>query len=334
MQRSDQYAQTHSLSFDDAGSFARALTQAEVSCFQTNAGAIQLGLSICKTSRIEVHFTSMPVGSCIAIGRTAGTTQSFHVPLQNAALISMMGRQMDGGSFAAYSHDGEHAINACAGARLAYIVPTEELIQEASFVHRGRDATRSKARCDVVASQPEKMARLSNFLEEVSHLIENAPGAIKHFEVLRQIEQSLMGLLLEAHCGGEQHNTAIGRVPVSRCRILREIDDLLRIKATEPVYVTDLCSAAGISQPTLYRIFFDVLDMNPKRYLQLRRLHLVREKLLDDASPARTVSSVAFDCGFWQLGRFGQAYRELFGETPSQTLKRSRRTREMLRAAG
>jgi len=266
----------------------------------------------------------MSVGRCIAIGKTATTSQSFHVTLSGEPLISMTGRQMSSESLAAYAPDGEFAISARAGARLAYIVPTDELIREASFAQFGRDPAPRKSKFEVMSSQPAKAVRLSNFLDEVSDLIDKTPSAAMHSEVLRHIEQSLMGLIMDAQCNDEKSNAAIGRTPVSRGKILRQIDDLLRARAAEPIYVTDLCSATGTSQPTLHRIFSDVLDMNPKRYLQLRRLHLVREKLLHDPNTARTVSSIAFDCGFWQLGRFGQAYRELFGETPSQTLKRAR----------
>jgi hypothetical protein len=295
------------LSFDDAGTFARALTQAEVSCSQTSAGPILLNLSICKSRRIELHFTSMPVGSCVAMGKSATGTQSFHIPLGNSALISMAGRQMDEVSFGAYTSGGEHVICARSGgeARLAYIVPSPELIQESSFARLGHNATETKASFDVVAADPERMARLRDFLHEVTNLIEDTPQALSNHEVLRNIEQVLMGRLLAAQSSNEQQNAAIGRAPVSRCRTMSKIDEFLRLNALDPV--------------------FDVFDMNPKRYLQLRRLHLAREKLLHDADPARSVSSVAFDCGFWQLGRFGQAYRELFGERPSQTLRRSRK---------
>jgi transcriptional regulator GlxA family with amidase domain len=62
-------------------------------------------------------------------------------------------------------------------------------------------------------------------------------------------------------------------------------------------------------------------------YLRPLRLHRVRGELTD-ASQIRSptvVTAVASRWGFVHLGRFGQQYRQLFGEAPSQTLRSSNR---------
>jgi AraC-like DNA-binding protein len=62
--------------------------------------------------------------------------------------------------------------------------------------------------------------------------------------------------------------------------------------------------------------------MGPIRYVCLRRMNIVRCALLR-ADPSRaTVTQIATDHGFWELGRFSVTYRSLFGETPSETLRR------------
>ena len=47
-----------------------------------------------------------------------------------------------------------------------------------------------------------------------------------------------------------------------------------------------------------------------------------RQKLRRARPGQTTVSDVAVACGFWHLGRFSGAYKALFGESPSDTLKR------------
>lgn len=62
--------------------------------------------------------------------------------------------------------------------------------------------------------------------------------------------------------------------------------------------------------------------MGPIRYLTLRRMHLVRHALLRTDPSKATVTGIVTDHGFWELGRFSVAYRALFGEPPSETLRR------------
>jgi AraC-like DNA-binding protein len=61
--------------------------------------------------------------------------------------------------------------------------------------------------------------------------------------------------------------------------------------------------------------------MGPIRYLTFRRMHLARRALLT-ADSSTTVTRIATDHGFWELGRFAVAYHTLFGETPSDSLRR------------
>jgi transcriptional regulator GlxA family with amidase domain len=58
-------------------------------------------------------------------------------------------------------------------------------------------------------------------------------------------------------------------------------------------------------------------------------MHLVRRALLHSDHSKRTVTQIVTDHGFWDLGRFSVAYRALFGEAPSLTLRRSVELPEM-----
>jgi AraC family transcriptional regulator, ethanolamine operon transcriptional activator len=46
-------------------------------------------------------------------------------------------------------------------------------------------------------------------------------------------------------------------------------------------------------------------------------------RALQDPSATTSVTDVALQRGFFHLGRFAHDYRELFGESPSETLRRA-----------
>jgi AraC-like DNA-binding protein len=85
--------------------------------------------------------------------------------------------------------------------------------------------------------------------------------------------------------------------------------------------VTDLCRAAGVSERTLQYAFHEVVGLTPVAYLIRLRLHRVRQGLLSGTHGSTTVSTEALKWGFWHFGEFSRAYKDCFGELPSDTLR-------------
>jgi len=88
------------------------------------------------------------------------------------------------------------------------------------------------------------------------------------------------------------------------------------------LYVTDLCEAAGVSERTLQYAFKELMGTSPVAYLTRLRLHRVRQALRAGTQGTTTVTAEAMRWGFWHFGGFSRAYKECFGELPSDTLRR------------
>jgi AraC family ethanolamine operon transcriptional activator len=90
----------------------------------------------------------------------------------------------------------------------------------------------------------------------------------------------------------------------------------------EPVSVSDLCRVAGASERALEYAFREVMGLTPVAYLIRLRLHRVRQGLLAGTHASTTVTTEALNWGFWHFGEFSRAYKDCFGELPSDTLRR------------
>jgi AraC-like DNA-binding protein len=104
--------------------------------------------------------------------------------------------------------------------------------------------------------------------------------------------------------------------------IVKAAEDYALSRAGANIYVTDLCQASGVSERTLEYAFKAVLGLTPVAYLTRLRLHRVRQALLESTPGATTVSAEALRWGFWHFGEFSRAYKDCFGEQPSDTLLR------------
>lgn len=108
----------------------------------------------------------------------------------------------------------------------------------------------------------------------------------------------------------------------SRSQIVKRAEEYALARTGANLCVSDLCRVAGVSERTLEYAFKEVMGLTPVAYLTRLRLHRVRKALLAATPGSTTVSAEALAWGFWHFGELARAYRECFGELPSETLLR------------
>ena len=136
-------------------------------------------------------------------------------------------------------------------------------------------------------------------------------------EVVSAIEQQLVHLLVRCLAEGVVATTKSGNL--RHRTIIARFEEFLEAHPNKPLYLIDVCSFVGAAERTLRCACEEQLGMGPIRYLTLRRMYLARRALTREIPFTATVTQIATDNGFYELGRFAVAYRKLFGETPSES---------------
>jgi AraC-like DNA-binding protein len=118
------------------------------------------------------------------------------------------------------------------------------------------------------------------------------------------------------------HELMDGHQPSIVPGLVRRAEEFLEARATEPVTISDVVAECGCSRRALFDAFRRYRGYTPMQFLADSRIEAAR-LALGSPSPGDTVSSIAYACGFSHPGRFSIAYRERFGESPSETLRRA-----------
>jgi AraC-like DNA-binding protein len=166
----------------------------------------------------------------------------------------------------------------------------------------------------------DHMVRLVRLHAAVRKLAEATPETFAHPEVSAALENALVHALLS--CLTDQVPAKLGSGWRYHTAIIDRFEEVLAANCDRPMYLADICTAVGASERTLRASCEERLGMGPIRYLWLRRMHLARRALLGADPATATVTQIATDFGFWELGRFSVSYQALFGESPSASLRK------------
>jgi AraC family ethanolamine operon transcriptional activator len=103
--------------------------------------------------------------------------------------------------------------------------------------------------------------------------------------------------------------------------VVDKVKQFIEANPHQAITISQLCEYTHVSRRTLQYSFESILGINPLRFLRLTRFNNVRRELKQPAQD-KTISVIAANWGFWHPGQFTKDYTQLFGENPSQTLKR------------
>ncbi len=156
---------------------------------------------------------------------------------------------------------------------------------------------------------------------KICRLAETKHQLIANPEVARALEQELLHALVNCLTAGD----AGGNLKKRRHHtdIMVRFEDALAAHGDPHLNLPALCSAIGVPERTLRVCCTEFLGISPTRYHLLRRLNMARSALRRADPETASVAEIARNHQFLELGRFAVAYRTVFGEMPSSTLRRS-----------
>jgi AraC-like DNA-binding protein len=147
------------------------------------------------------------------------------------------------------------------------------------------------------------MERLQRLHAAAGALAEDAPTVIANPETARALEQALIDAML--NCLGAEESEGDRAAQRRHADIMRRFQRVIDLSTDQPVYLPALCREIGASERTLRACCEEHLGMAPKRYLLLRRIHMVRRALRESTPGGTTVTEIATRYGFWQFGLRG-----------------------------
>jgi AraC-like DNA-binding protein len=139
-------------------------------------------------------------------------------------------------------------------------------------------------------------------------------------EAAHGLEQQLIEALIECLSTGSM--IAETRSAISHRDVARRFEALLQAQPERAFRMTEISEALGVRPRTLSLVCEEQLGMGPVEYVRRRRMQLVYRALRRGNPDIAGIAGIARQSGFRSLGRFAAEYRALYGELPSDTLRR------------
>ena len=303
--------------YTDPESYQTAIRAANVEVFPTTKGHFRAELTKFTLPKLWMQRAreSLPRVTHASVARER--IPIFFLTRMNQPAIRHSGMELAPGELMIYALGAEHHHQTTAPCEWASMSLTPRDLNSAGCTIADLDITLSSVTKKLRPSPP-LMFELLNLHAGALQLASTKPKIFGRAGVVRNLEHALIRTMLR--CLTEKMPVETSQC--SHLAVMAKYEEYLKEHADHPVYLSEICSATHTSERTLRVCCHEHLGMGPMRYLWLRRMYLARRALSRAVSGTVSVTEIATEFGFWELGRFSIEYRNLFGETPSVTLLR------------
>ena len=132
------------------------------------------------------------------------------------------------------------------------------------------------------------------------------------------IQREIVFRLLRSPQG--RHLRAIATLGEQSHRTAKAVE-WLRMNYAKPLRVEELATMARMGVSTLHHQFRSLTAMSPLQYQKQLRLHVARERMLNEGLDA---ASAAFEVGYESASQFSREYSRFFGQPPMRDVKARR----------
>jgi len=184
-----------------------------------------------------------------------------------------------------------------------------EILAQQEFQHLGQSSTARGMAVGVTTIELlDPCIRLLDLLDK--------PQDIPFLSSL--IEREIIYRLLRSPQGN--HLRAIATLGEQTHRTAKAVE-WLRVNYAKPLRVEELASMARMGVSTLHHQFRSLTAMSPLQYQKQLRLHVARERMLNEGLDA---ASAAFEVGYESASQFNREYSRFFGMPPMRDVKAKR----------
>jgi AraC family ethanolamine operon transcriptional activator len=252
-------------------------------------------------------------------GNTVTGFRAFALMAPQSSEIKWGNRGITPRSLIVFPTNDEFRATSLAHFHILTLALRKDLLEDAARSFFDRDVADFMGEDGSVAHcHPQKISRLRLLLVDLMRKAKNAHSRVSTFfngEVERQICFEILNCL--------DHSTAHSRdLDRSKRRRAMQLSlDMIASRPTQDISVLDLVNNSGVSQRTLEYAFLDRFAISPQQYLNALRLHRAHLQLLTSDQRTTTVDEIAQQHGYTQSGHFAHAYRTIYGQLPSKSLK-------------
>lgn len=162
-----------------------------------------------------------------------------------------------------------------------------------------------------------ELAALRRLLSELFYLASTAPEVFSVEPAVHGMVESIYAAYDDALTNYDLRQFV--NFDANYSKLMRKVDGIIGEDIKSPIYSERIAEELNVTIRTLHNVSKKMTGLSLHRYIYIKRMWAVRQVLLKKNRNSK-IKSIAFDHGFWHLGRFSVEYRKMFGETPLETL--------------